>query len=218
LKAEEVLEDKIDAQFHPKLEGLQLTADAVLNSRADDEDAGLDEDSPTTLDFLADLLVAQREFTTAIKGKEPATPKTKGGSRAKGKGAVTPPLEVGPVASVEVPVADGPNVRNVDDPRQALLHHAEILAELDRARTEGLKAAADVYNASVEKVLGAYQAGLGAHVDALKFVVGMWSSFPVGVADPMDSSSKACPAFCAFVGGACSLARACACGLRSCPS
>ncbi|OBT38496.1 hypothetical protein VE00_11192 [Pseudogymnoascus sp. WSF 3629] len=160
----------IDAQFHPKLEALQLTADAVLDSRADDEDAGLDEDSPTTLNFLADLLVAQRELTTAVKGKELATPKTKGASRTKGKGAVAPSSVVDPA----IPLAEmgGPIVRDVGDPRQALLHHVEALAELDRVRTKGLKDAAKVFHASVEEVLGAYQAGLDSHVDTLKFLLG----------------------------------------------
>lgn len=150
-----------------------------MNSRADDEDAGLDEDSPTTLNFLADLLVAQRELTTAVKGKEPATPKTKGASRTKGKGAVAPSSVVDPA----VPLAEvgGPIVRDVGDPRQALLHHVEALAELDRVRTKGLKDAAKVFHASVEEVLGAYQAGLDSHVDTLKFLVGLWPPFFLGV-------------------------------------
>ncbi|OBT62630.1 hypothetical protein VE03_08512 [Pseudogymnoascus sp. 23342-1-I1] len=110
------------------------------------------------------------EFTTAIKGKEPATPKTKGASRAKGKGAATPPSVMDPA----MPLArvGGPIVRD---------------------------AAANVYNASVKEVLGAYQAGLDAHVDALNL-------------------SKAYPTFHAFVNRACSLARVYAYGSRSCPS
>ncbi|KFY87467.1 hypothetical protein V500_06937 [Pseudogymnoascus sp. VKM F-4518 (FW-2643)] len=44
-------------------------------------------------------------------------------------------------------------LRDMDDPRQALLHHAETLVELGKAKTKGLKAATQAFHASVDKVL-----------------------------------------------------------------
>lgn len=81
------------------------------------------------------------------------------------------PSVAGPSVAPEVVV------RNMDDPRQALLHHAESLVELGKAKTEGLKAATQIFNASVVRVLDDYQSGLQAHVDALKFIVGTCPPF-----------------------------------------
>ncbi|ELR10551.1 hypothetical protein GMDG_04825 [Pseudogymnoascus destructans 20631-21] len=146
------------------LTALQLKADAYLNCCADDEDAGLEDDSVATREALASLLFAQREFTTADKGKEPRTPKVKN----KGKRAAMSFHEE-PVAPL--PEAGGPVVRNLNDPRQALLHHAETLAELDQANTKALKAAAATFHAATDAALDAYQVGLNTHVAALKFVL-----------------------------------------------
>ncbi|ELR10220.1 hypothetical protein GMDG_08731, partial [Pseudogymnoascus destructans 20631-21] len=83
------------------LTALQLKADAYLNCCADDEDAGLEDDSVATREALASLLFAQCEFTTADQGKEPRTPKVKN----KGKRAATSFHEE-PVAPL--PEAGGP--------------------------------------------------------------------------------------------------------------
>ncbi|ELR10619.1 hypothetical protein GMDG_04888 [Pseudogymnoascus destructans 20631-21] len=46
------------------------------------------------------------------------------------------------------------------------------LVELGKAKTEGLKAATQVFHASVNKVLDAYQSGLEEYVNTMKFLVG----------------------------------------------
>ncbi|KFZ17223.1 hypothetical protein V502_04682 [Pseudogymnoascus sp. VKM F-4520 (FW-2644)] len=124
-------------QFGVQLDTLQRAADAVLDSRADDEDAELEADSVATLQALAVLRVAQRSFSNAVQGKEESAAKAKGATKAatkvsKGKAPAGPSKDKGPADVV---------MRDVDDPRQALLHHAETLVELGKAKTEGLKAA-----------------------------------------------------------------------------
>ncbi|OAF59754.1 hypothetical protein VC83_04045 [Pseudogymnoascus destructans] len=84
---------------------------------------------------------------------------------AEDKGVAGPPKEK-EIAGLSEVVA-----RNADDPRQALLHHAESLVELGKAKTEGLKAATQVFHASVDKVLDAYQSGLEEYVNTMKFLV-----------------------------------------------
>jgi hypothetical protein len=125
------------------LEALQLAADALLNCWADDEDAGLAADSEATVQAISALHAAQRVYSNATKAKDAPTPKKK-------KGAAKPAKDKGVARPSEV-VA-----RNADDPRQALLHHAKSLVELGKAKTEGLKAATQVFHASVDKVLDAY--------------------------------------------------------------
>ncbi|OBT82758.1 hypothetical protein VE02_09922 [Pseudogymnoascus sp. 03VT05] len=101
-------------------------------------------------------------YSSAVTGKVAATKK-------KRASAATP--------SVAAPSITRPSVackvvvRNIDDPRQALLHHAETLAELGKAKTKALKAAATAFYAATNAALDAYQAGLDAHVDAIKFLV-----------------------------------------------
>ncbi|KFZ00353.1 hypothetical protein V498_00135, partial [Pseudogymnoascus sp. VKM F-4517 (FW-2822)] len=68
----------------------------------------------------------------AVVGKVAATKKKKAP-------AATPSVARPSVARPSV--ARKAVVRNMDDHRQALLHHAEILTELGKAKTEGLKAA-----------------------------------------------------------------------------
>lgn len=74
----------------------------------------------------------------------------------------------------------GAVVRNIDDPRQALLHHAETLAALGQAKTKALKDAAAAYLTATDAALDTYQVGLDAHVAALKFLVGLWLPSLVG--------------------------------------
>ncbi|OBT81117.1 hypothetical protein VE02_10246 [Pseudogymnoascus sp. 03VT05] len=79
-------------------------------------------------------------------------------------------------ATAAAPSVAGPSVapkvvvRSMDDPRQALLYHAETLAELGEAKTKALKAAAAAFHAATDAALDAYQVGLDAHIAALKFV------------------------------------------------
>lgn len=149
------------------LEALQLAADALLNCWADDEDANLNADSAATTQAIADLREAQRRYSNAVTGKEPAAKKKKDAAKpAKDKGVAGPSKAV---------------ARNVDDPRQALLHHAESLVELGKAKTEGLKAAARVFHTSVDKVLDDHQSGLEDYVNTLKFLVG---TLPPSLLDP----------------------------------
>ncbi|OBT70569.1 hypothetical protein VF21_10435 [Pseudogymnoascus sp. 05NY08] len=154
------------AQFGAELEPLQLAADALLNCWADDEDANLAADSDATVQAISALHAAQRVYSYATKAKEATTPKKKGAAKvAKGKGVAGP---------AEVEEAAGPSgvvSRNVDDPRQALLHHVESLAELGKAKAEGLKAATQAFHASINEALDVYQAGLEAHVNTMKFLV-----------------------------------------------
>ncbi|OBT50781.1 hypothetical protein VE04_09538 [Pseudogymnoascus sp. 24MN13] len=152
--------------FVAALEALQLAADALLDCWADDEDAGLDTDSAATTQAIADLREAQRVYSNAVTSREAAKKKKRAAAAAP---SVAAPSVAGP--SVAAPsVAPKVVVRDMDDPRQALLHHAESLVELDKAKTEGLKAATQAFNASVAQVLDGYQSGLQAHVDALKFI------------------------------------------------
>lgn len=153
------------------MDTLQSAADAVLDSRADDEDAELEADSAATLQALAVLRVAQRSFSNAVQGKEDSAAKAKGAAKAsKGKGPAGPSKAKGP-ADVAM--------RDVDDPRQALLHHVETLVGLGKAKTEGLKAATREFHASVGQVLDTYQSGLEGYVNDLKFLVGTLPPSPL---------------------------------------
>ncbi|KFZ10837.1 hypothetical protein V502_07892 [Pseudogymnoascus sp. VKM F-4520 (FW-2644)] len=95
------------------------------------------------------LAVTQRIFTNSSRGKDVNGSKPKGkkaaaSAKGKEKGVAGPSKDQGPSKVI---------VRDMDDPRQALLHHAETLVELGKAKTEGLKAATQVFHASVDKVL-----------------------------------------------------------------
>ncbi|OBT81124.1 hypothetical protein VE02_10368 [Pseudogymnoascus sp. 03VT05] len=94
-----------------------------------------------------------RAYSSAVIGKVAAAKK-------KRASAATP--------SVAAPSVAGPSVAHKV---VALLHHAETLAELGKAKTKALKAAAAAFHAATNAALDAYQAGLNAHVNAMKFLV-----------------------------------------------
>ncbi|KFY19111.1 hypothetical protein V493_08139 [Pseudogymnoascus sp. VKM F-4281 (FW-2241)] len=99
------------------------------------------------------------------------------GSSSKGKGRaavaqdIVPSIEGTPTPG-PTPVAEGAIMRNIDDHRQALLHHGGALVELGQAKVEGLKAVAAAFHAAVDATLDAHQAGLDTHVAELKFLFG----------------------------------------------
>ncbi|KFZ19768.1 hypothetical protein V501_00501 [Pseudogymnoascus sp. VKM F-4519 (FW-2642)] len=151
----------VDPQFGDHLKVLQLAADILLDSQADDDEAGLEDDSPATTQALKALAEAQRTFTNTVRAKESATPKGKGAAGpSKAKEVVATPSK-----------STGPTMVNVDYPCQALLHYVETLAILGKAKTEDLKAAAQVFNTSVTEVLDAFQSRLEDHVNTLKLLV-----------------------------------------------
>lgn len=82
-------------------------------------------------------------------------------------------LQGAPAPYLAASQTQGPVMRNVADSKEALLFHVEALAELRKAKTQGLKTAAKALHTAVKEVPEAYQAGLDAHVVVLMFLVGL---------------------------------------------
>lgn len=159
---------------------VQAYADALLDCRADDEDAGLIVDSPASQEALVNLKFAQGELTSLTHpNKKARTAKGKG--RVSGEGSS---VAQNPVASIEDSPAPGPAVEapavvglaalDFNNPRVVALYQAQALAEIGSIKTQALKAAVDAFQASLETALDAHQEGLDAHLAELQSVVGWW--------------------------------------------
>lgn len=124
-------------------------------------------------------MFAQRVLTRLVFPKGARTAASKGKGRAVARAVQAPAVQAPPVRG-PVPVAGGPVLRNINDPREALLHHAEVLVDLEKAKTDGLKAASLAFHTAVATALDAYQTGLEAHVAEIQFLVGWCFLFSLG--------------------------------------
>ncbi|OBT87415.1 hypothetical protein VE02_04667 [Pseudogymnoascus sp. 03VT05] len=94
---------------------------------------------------------SQRRYSNAVMGKE--------AGKKKRATAAAPSVAAPSVArpSIARPsVARKVIVRNIDDPRQALLHYTKTLIELGKAKTKALKAATAAFHAATNAALDAY--------------------------------------------------------------
>ncbi|KFY65881.1 hypothetical protein V496_02278 [Pseudogymnoascus sp. VKM F-4515 (FW-2607)] len=128
------------------LHKVQAYADELLNLRADDEDAGLVEDSAHTQESGA------RTATSKGKGRAVAPEPSAGPTIV----ALLARPALARAVQAPVPMAGGPVLRNINDPREALLHYAEVLVDLEKAKTDGLKAASLAFHTAVAIALDAY--------------------------------------------------------------
>ena len=153
---------------------MQLAADAVLNSRADDEDQDLEDDSETTIKAMEDLYEAQRMYSYAVKGREPPTKGKAVSKSAKGKAVIATPVPSVPV--IARPPFSSPALE-LGGLKAALLKHAKAMIGLETVRTKRLKTAAEAFHVSFSKALDEYQTGLDEYLACTKSAVGGCPSF-----------------------------------------
>ena len=159
---------------------VQGYADALLDCRADDEDADLFSDSIQSKEALLALKFAQGELTTLTHPSKKARA-AKGKGRASGEG---PSVVQDLVASIEDSPAPDPAgeasavpglaALDFDNPRVVAVYQAEAHAELGAITIKALKVAAAAYHSAVDSALDAHQEGLNAHLAELQSVVGWW--------------------------------------------
>lgn len=187
----------MDPAHKAALDHVQACADDLLDARADDDDAGLLEDSDKSDGLLQVLKEAQMTLTLLTHPKKPKKART-----SKGKERADDPTRNGlvdgnlapediPLSSIEpafgVPasIGAGPVVvdiadRDLSDPLVLAIYQAEVLVKLGKVKTSGLKAAVASFQAAVNNVLDTHQQGLDASLAELEVLVGWWSPVPSG--------------------------------------
>ena len=146
---------------------VQLAADTVLDSRADNEEQDLEDDSEATIKAMSDLHQLQRILSVAICGKK--APGKGKAAKSKGKGVDSVGIPSSPAADQASSSRAAPGSGG---PKAALLRHTEAMVKLETIRTEKLKAAGDTFYASFSTAIKEYQTGLDEYLALTMSAVG----------------------------------------------